>query len=306
MKIYLNRKPVEGPWGGGAKTFNLLSKRLKQMGHEVVHELNHNNISLIFMVDPRTTEWGESYDDIYNYSKKYNVKIIQRVGDLGLHNKPHLTELLKKSIPNSHCVTYISDFAKNFLNINHSNDNVIDLAPLSNFYESRNDNLTLTYPIKIVTHHWSNNPKKGFDYYKILDEFISSYKDKIEFTYIGNVPSGFTLKNSLHIPPISVDKLVDALPKYDFYLSASVGETGGNHVLEAIGAGLPVLYHKDGGGIVNYCKNMGIEYESPRDMLEKISIIINEYGSLKKEVLKYKDTLESVVEKYIELITNEI
>ena len=95
MKIYLNRKPVEGPWGGGAKTFNLLCERLTYMGYVVVHDLNHSDISLIFIVDPRTTEWGESYGDIYNYSKKHNIKIIQRVGDLGLHNKPHLTELLR-------------------------------------------------------------------------------------------------------------------------------------------------------------------------------------------------------------------
>ena len=306
VKVYINRKPVYSPWGGGIKTVNLLCESLKNKNFEVVHDLNHDDISIIFIVDPRTSEWGESYHDIHEYSVKKKIKIIQRVGDLGLHSKPELTQLLKLSIPKADCVTYISDFAKNYLGIEHQNDNVINLAPLSNFYINRNKNIDLSYPVRILTHHWSNNVKKGFEYYDFLDSNLTNYDNKIEFTYIGNLPNNFRFKNSTSISPVGIESLIGMLPKHDFYLSASVDETGGNHVLEAIGAGLPVLYHKDGGGIVNYCDGYGIEYNSVKDMIEKIPVMITEYTKIKKEVLKYNSTLEDVVDKYVNLIRENI
>lgn len=305
-KIYINRKPVYTPWGGGIKTVNLLCQELKKLNYEIVHDLNRDDIDVIFLIDPRTSEWGDSYEDIYRYSLNHDIKIVQRVGDLGLHSKPELTELLKQSIPNSNCVTYISKFAKNYLNIKHSNDNIIDLAPLSNFYVNRNTNLNLSYPVKILTHHWSNNKKKGFEYYSYLDSILEQYDGQIEFTYIGNVPNNFQLKNSKCIEPIGVDMLVDILPKHDFYLSASVDETGGNHVLEAIGAGLPVIYHKNGGGIVDYSQDYGVEYESKEDMMSKIVHMIENYSKYKKCVLSYNKTLELVIDKYVGLIKDAI
>ena len=39
---------------------------------------------------------------------------------------------------------------------------------------------------------------KGFDVYKKLDDLLSTseWKNKIEFTYIGNLPKGFNFKNA--------------------------------------------------------------------------------------------------------------
>ena len=52
MKIYLNRRPVSGPWGGGNKTVSMLSKSLTELGHKVVYQLE-DNIDIIFCFDPR-------------------------------------------------------------------------------------------------------------------------------------------------------------------------------------------------------------------------------------------------------------
>ena len=50
--------------------------------------------------------------------------------------------------------------------------------------------------LKIVTHHWGANWYKGFDTYQELDGLLSKpeYKDKISFTYIGNIPKKFKSK----------------------------------------------------------------------------------------------------------------
>ena len=47
MKIYINREPVSGPWGGGNKTITNLSDRLKDLGHEVVYQLVDEDVVII-------------------------------------------------------------------------------------------------------------------------------------------------------------------------------------------------------------------------------------------------------------------
>ena len=52
--------------------------------------------------------------------------------------------------------------------------------------------------LKIVTHHWGTNKNKGFEVYEYIDQLISvePWKDKIEFTFIGNLPKNYKFYNS--------------------------------------------------------------------------------------------------------------
>ena len=58
-------------------------------------------------------------------------------------------------------------------------------------------------PLKIVTHHWSNNINKGFDIYKYLDDLLDdkTWKKRIKFTYVGNIPKNFKFRNTNLIEP---------------------------------------------------------------------------------------------------------
>ena len=88
MKIYLNRQPLKGPWGGGNKTVTKLSETLEKTGHQVTFRLE-DNIDMIFCFDPRPNKNGEWYQHFLNYkNSRPRTKIIQRVGDLGTHGKP--------------------------------------------------------------------------------------------------------------------------------------------------------------------------------------------------------------------------
>jgi hypothetical protein len=42
MKIYINRKPVTGPWGGGNKTVTALCNYLTHKGNIVTFDLEKN------------------------------------------------------------------------------------------------------------------------------------------------------------------------------------------------------------------------------------------------------------------------
>ena len=107
MKIYLNRKPVHGPWGGGNNTLLKLCESLEKLNFKVVFNLQEN-IDVIFCYDPRPNTAGEWFQDFINYKlKNPKTKIIQRVGDVGTHSKPELTKLLREIVEKKFTDFYI-------------------------------------------------------------------------------------------------------------------------------------------------------------------------------------------------------
>jgi len=302
MKIYINRQPASGPWGGGNKTLFALIERLRSENHEVVFRLQEG-LDIIFCFDPRPNQHGEWYQNFFDYREYYkNTKIIQRVGDLGTHGKPELAELVKQTVNLSDHIIFPSEWAKEYINYKNDNCKIIYNSPLKEFYENRNENVNLTEKIKIITHHWSTNIKKGFKYYKMLDEFTDK-ETNYEFTYIGRKPEDLNLKNSF-IATGDNQFLSETISNSHIYLTASEEEAGANHVLEALACGIPVLYHKNGGSIINYCQDYGVSYDSFDSMLSGLEKIKSNYKLYKNSVLKYSHTIEDSIEEYIQVINN--
>ena len=303
MKIYINREPVLGPWGGGNKTVTRLFEKLNEE-HEVVFQLCPD-IDVIFCIDPRPNNYGEWYQHFLNYRSQYkDTKVIQRAGDLGTHSKPQLTELVKQSVEYSDFIIFPSKWARDWIGYSKDNYRIIYNCPLEIFYENRNESTEVNEKIKLVSHHWSTNPKKGFDVYEKLDKFIGN-TDKFEFTYIGRKPDNLILHNSNYISPIDASQLSKLLPQNDVYITASIEEAGANHVLEAIASGLPVVYHKDGGSIIDYCEDYGEEYSTFEQMISSIEKVADNYSFYKDKVLCYNDHIDNVINKYVEVI-NEL
>ena len=300
MKVYINRQPKSGPWGGGAKTINKFVETLLNGGHTIVYTLQENDIDIIFCFDPRPNKFGEWYQDFLDYkTRNPRVKIVQRVGDLGTHSKPELTSLIRQTINLSDHVIFPSLWAKEWIQFNENNSSVVDNAPMKVFYENRKTNADLKTKIRFVTHHWSTNPKKGFDIYKKFDSWCNQ-TNMCTFDYIGRIPDNLSLTNFK--TPISADQLSVELPKYDIYLTASEEEAGANHVLEAMAAGLPIMYRKNGGSIVNYCNYYGEGYSDFDEMIDKLNKVIENYSKFKKRVLQYTKTNDSVAEEYCRII----
>ena len=55
------------------------------------------------------------------------------------------------------------------------------------------------------------------------------WKNKIEFTYIGNIPKNIDFKNTNLIQPLSGKELADEIKKNHIYVTASINEPSGNH-----------------------------------------------------------------------------
>ena len=307
MKIYFNRKPISGPWGGGNKTVTSLAERMKSQGHEVCFELI-DNIDIIFCFDPRPNNAGEWYQTFIEYrNQNPDCKIIQRVGDIGTHGKPELTNLVLQSTQLSDFLVFPSDWARKAIKFNKKNYDIIPNSPLKVFYSNRKLNEITDNNIKIVTHHWSTNELKGFELYKKLRDKISqktTSKENFnyEFTYIGRAPKDLNAEGITIIDPLEAEPLSKEISNHHIYLTASLVEAGANHVLEAMAAGLPIVYHSQGGSIPEYCAGYGIEYSEFDGMLTALSHIVTNYKYFRKKVTKFDRIIDDTVDDYIDII----
>tara|TARA_Y100000592_G_scaffold15326_2_gene22356 strand:- start:5628 stop:6536 length:909 start_codon:yes stop_codon:yes gene_type:complete len=302
MIVYVNRKPHVGPWGGGNKTLSGICENLTSLGHSVVFNLQEN-IDVILCFDPRPDSSGIWYQHLYNYKQKFNTPIVHRVGDLGTHSKPELYDLVKQTIPHSSHVVFPSQWALEYSDFKGKNYSIIPNRPRSIFYENRDINFKSTEKLKAVTHHWSNNPMKGFDVYSHIDKNLA---DILDFTYIGRVPESFSFARSKYIPPVDDREISKLLPKNDFYLTASRQEAGANHVLEALAAGLPVIYHEDGGSIGEYVGNHGIPYSDQDSLYSAILDMKENLESYKANLKDYSEDIQQTIDQYCEIICQTI
>ena len=299
MKLYFNRTPIFGPWGGGSKILSSIVEECLSRNHDIFFDEDiRKNIGfdILFCMDPRPTS-SVTYVDLINHKKSYNSKIVQRIGDLGTHGKPELLDIVKKTSEISDFLIFPSEWAKNYLLSKNKNVIVIENAPLTQFNIQKNLKKSYDGKITIVSHHWSDNHNKGFDIYKKLDDYCRS-SNKFEFIYIGRKPNNITFKNEL--PPQGVEGLVSELPKHHVYVTASKLEAGANHVLEALACNLPVLYHSHGGSINEYCKNYGIEYNNPEDLIHKLENSIETVKSIYHS-MNYTRNSSMLAKEYVDL-----
>ena len=212
-----------------------------------------------------------------------------------------MTELVKFTIDHSDYIIFPSEWAKSKIEFASDNSSIIYNAPLEIFHRYKKNN-DIGEKIKLVTHHWSTNPKKGFAYYKELDNFIGN-NPRFEFTYVGRKPDELEFKNTTYIPATGDnDFLAKLLSDSDIYITASEEEAGANHVLEALAAGLPIAYHKNGGSINDYCESYGKEYDSIKSLFEAVEEISKKYKIFKETALSYKQNIEDVMKQYMEII----
>ena len=98
--------------------------------------------------------------------------------------------------------------------------------------------------------------------------------------------------------------LSELIGKSHIYLTASEEEAGANHVLEALACGTPVVYHQNGGSIVNYCEKYGIGYGCFESMLASLDKMADNYKQYKKNVLQFHRTIDDSIQEYVKVIEN--
>ena len=135
-----------------------------------------------------------------------------------------------------------------------------------------------------MTHHWSDNPLKGFDVYEEIDSLIAGGElPGFELRVIGRWPESLKWKAAMTFPPSSGKKLAAQLRECHMYVTGSRWEPCGMHHVEGVQCGLPLVYHEDGGGIVEAGLRYGLGFKS--DVKAALLAARQDYDLLRGKVL---------------------
>ena len=277
MKILINRKAVEGPWGGGNHFIKAFFTYGEKRGHQIVSSLQPE-IDAIFIHDPNYDELGISINEAIQYKRENpKVKIFQRINECddrkGTSDVDPLLNECSKYIDHTF---FVSNWMKSYHELKGWNckKTTVLINGVDRSIFKKNKKIE-NGKINLVTHHWSNNYLKGFDIYENLDEYMGKNKD-FTFTYIGRHRD--TFKNSRIVSPLFGNALGIELGKYDVYISASRCDPGPNHILESLACGIPTYSLDIGGGACEFTSEKNT-YKNFSDLVKILESKIFDYSS---------------------------
>lgn len=309
MKVAIGFTLQDGPYGGGNSVIRSLSKRMTDAGHDIRWTLDDDDIDVIVLVDPRTRSPNISFGAgaILRYLAFRNSSaiVVQQIHDCD-ERKNTKTMNLRQRIANyaadhTICVgSWMLDLDVIRPENRNSYSTILNGGDTDIFHRQGHTPWNGEEPLKLVTHHWGGHRMKGFDVYGYLDSSLESptWKQRIEFTYVGNVPSGFAFRNVRHLPPMAGTLLADELRRHHVYITASINEPAGLHHIEGALCGLPILY-RNSGALPEYCDGFGICFQGVEDIETAIDRMSSEYEKWFGALDHYEYTEKRMVDDYI-------
>lgn len=300
MKVYVNRRPINAPWGGGNMFVKALYEHLPQLGSDIIDHGDSRAIpNVVFVVGLDDDGRFIAAEQAVMYKLfQPNVKVILRVNENDARKGTHGVD--QRLMGLSACVdgtVFVSNWLRDhFIDLGwHCQNNAVIINGVDEEVFKPRPKLN-NGKLNIVTHHWSNNSFKGFDIYDRLDEFVGRFPDKYAFTYIGRDRGSF--KNTTVIRPLMGERLGEELGKHDVYVSASRADPGPNHLLEALACNLPTYVSVEGGGCVEFAGQDHVfrDWDDLKTILEKSSPKPNRAfvpGRWQSCIREYNDFLEA-------------
>lgn len=307
MKIAINCRIIEGPWGGGNRFLRSLVGALNSEGEKIVYDLSDDDIDIILIMDPRWRNPAITFTagDIFRYLnfRNENAIVVHRINECDERKMTHTMNYRLRAA--NYCADhtiFVGTWLKE-LNVwlkDKPSSVILNGADKNIFTAQKKKKIRKdSDPLSLVTHHWGGNWMKGFDIYKRIDELLDQnlWREKIKFTYIGNYPKNFKSKNIIHIPPLCDSQLADELRRHDVYITASINEPGGNHQNEGALSGLPILY-RTSGCMPEYCEGLGEPFNE-NNFEEKLIRIKKFFPDYLNKVKNYSYNSDLMCQRYL-------
>lgn len=289
MKINILYRIVDTPTGGGNQLLRSLRDRFKWL------ECYTDSFE---EADVFLYNGHQEHEMVKQLKQKYpNKTFIHRLDGLQkLYNEPNdirqdqaleINKIADGTIFQSHWTK--EEFRKVGFDNRRRSRVIHNAANTRIFYPDKTNNSSKTI---LVTSSWSDNWKKGFKYYKYLDENLDF--NKYEYWFIGNSP--FVFKNIEMIKPLTSQDLSIMLRKADIFISGVQFDACSNSILEALATALPVVA-LDSGANSELVNNNGMLFNGIEDVIEKI----DEVNVLKEKISRNINTknTEQVALEYI-------
>lgn len=308
MKIAIGYHLQDSPWGGGNQFAHSLVRALARRGDTVRFDLADPDLDLILLTDPRwrspSVSFGAGAILRYLVWRNPRALVVHRINECderkGTHN---MNRQLRWANYLADHTAFIASWLVNMDLWQRRSPHSIILngADPEIFRQDRSIPWNGQEALKLVTHHWGGNRMKGFDVYARLDEMLAmpEWRGRIEFTYIGNIPDGFSFRHARYLAPLQGEVLAQELARHHAYITASVNEPAGMHHIEGALCGLPILYRRSG-ALPQYCRGYGIEFEGD-DFVPALEELLRSYGALKQAMPGYPHTSAKMCVGYLDL-----
>ena len=286
MKVSIGMHLQPGPWGGGNQFGHALAAYLRSKHIEVCFDLGDPDIDIILLIEPRRELRISAYSDhdIVKYILLTGSRaiVVHRINECDERKGTSgVNERLRQATRCADYAVFVSEWLRDlhlsqkfpcreYTVIRNGPDPAIFSPEGYKVWDGKE-------PLRLVTHHWSSHPMKGFDLYKHIDDLLGmeAFKNRISYTYIGNLPKGFSFKRVHCLPPLNSHELARELRRHHVYVTASRNEPGPHHPIEAACCGLPILYLQSG-ALPEYCNGFGISF-TDADFDEKLQEMIATY-----------------------------
>ena len=304
----LNLKPRSASWGGANQWTSQLVRFLKYNGWRVRFDLNGDTDVIVMTHTGLSNATSFGWEAVDQFKKTHpEVRCLHRINDNDIRKETsEMDLLLADSNRVADHTVFVSEWlrdhhAARWFDAAHSHSVITPGADPRFFHPIGNQLPKPGEPIRLVTHHWSDNWKKGFDVYRDVDGLIADrLSGKCELWVIGRWPSDLKWKSARTFGPASGKKLAALLRQCHGYVSASRFEPGAMHVAEGLQCGLPLLYHRDSGGTVEQGLRYGMQIS---DNLEKTLIEFHAaLPSLREKLLASPPSGSRMAAEYFELI----
>lgn len=153
--------------------------------------------------------------------------------------------------------------------------------------------------IRLISTAWSDNPRKGLDIYKAIDERLDT--SRFQYTFVGRISE--PLQNIEVVDPVDSGRLGEILRENDIYITASRRDPCSNALVEAMACGLPALYYGDGGHpeLVSFG---GTSFQNIEEFFQNLDRIANSLEHYRR--LVWPNSMADVADQYLSILQNTV
>lgn len=291
--VSINMFPTSGAWGGSSEFVKQFVLVLRRYGFRVVFDLN-GSVDVIVVIDPRDDLQKKAYgmQEIVAYKRAHPAtRVLHRINECSKRKADTvMDEFLRKANDVADHTVFISEwlrdyFIERWFDSTKAHSVIYNGADPAIFHPIGSAVHTGQGLFRLVTHHWSPNPMKGFPVYAEVDRLIAEGElPGIELWIIGQWPKDIAWRSAKLLPPASGHELADLLRQCHGYITASLWEPCGMHHIEGAQCGLPLLYHENGGGIVEAGRRYGLGFTEPT-LVERLQEFRRNYPELRQRTL---------------------
>jgi glycosyltransferase involved in cell wall biosynthesis len=290
-RVAMNLRPVYSSWGGGNQWLTQTARTLRASGYRVRFDLRGEVDCILVTHFGLTGRTSFSLEELRTHLREHpRTRMIHRVNDNDVRKGTgEMDKRLAEYDALAHHTVFISEWlrdyhAERWFDKSKPHSVVINGADAAVFHPIGSAAWKPGEPLRLVTHHWSDNWLKGFKVYAEVDRLIAegALRD-VELWVVGRWPKEIAWRAAKLFPPANGEALAALLRQCHAYLTASLWEPGGMHFIEGAQCGLPVLFHEDGGGICEVASRFGIGFRD--DVAAAVNALRQRYPELRRAAL---------------------